>query len=208
MGYGMGRKSSLLMLALIWGAIGGSHAQAPSEPMVEWEERQNVEERLTALGDDLMGDRIDPHTGSISFEQTDISIPGNFDIPVALTRRLSPGFLYDDGVDAEFGDWEYVVPRIKVTSIYQRPFSGSRCSDSFSTQFPMTQISASGLTTGNPSTTFMIGAQYTNGVKLDVPGYGAQEILEVSPGGDVAVRCDPWNNSELVPEMWNRQRWR
>ncbi|MEL6688617.1 MAG: hypothetical protein AAFP97_13505, partial [Pseudomonadota bacterium] len=161
---------------------------APADALVEWERRQNAEERLTPLGIDLMGDQIDPHTGSISFTHTDISLPGNFDIPVSLTRKLSQGFLYADSVDAEFGDWSYDVPRIIVTSAEQKPFDGNRCSESFGAQFNLF----------NDNTRFWAGDQYTNGVKLHVPGSGSQEILEKSandpmwPTGATHVTTKNW----------------
>ena len=60
------------------GGGGGSWPSAPSSALVEWEKRQNADQRLTAFGDDLMGDGIDPHTGSISFQHTDVFYPRQF----------------------------------------------------------------------------------------------------------------------------------
>jgi len=139
-----------------------------SFPLVEWEKRQLADERLTAFGTDLLGDLIDPHTGTLVFEHTDVSLPGNSGLEVAIRRRRSQGFLYHEFVDAEFADWELMVPRIKVTTANQRLWTGSRCSSSFASQF--------GLFTSN--STWFNGSDYSNGVMLDVPGYGSQQILE------------------------------
>lgn len=46
---------------------------------------------ITALGPDLFGDKLNLYNGSFSFEHTDISLPGNSALPVALTRTHSPG---------------------------------------------------------------------------------------------------------------------
>ena len=123
------------VLALLLPHITQAQQSAPPKPIVEWEKRQNADERLTAFGDDLMGDGIDPHTGSITFEHTDISLPGNSALDVSLKRRRTQGYLYHEDVDAEFGDWEYLVPRIKAISATARPWTGARCSSSYSALF-------------------------------------------------------------------------
>jgi len=46
------------------------------EPIVEWEKKQNAEQRLEVFGNDFLGDSIDPHTGTLAFNHTDISLPG------------------------------------------------------------------------------------------------------------------------------------
>ena len=79
-------------------------AQSQEIPIDEWEKRQNIDDRLTAFGDDLLGDAIDPHTGSLVFTQTDVSLPGNSNLQVAVTRRRSQGFLYHENEHSEFGD--------------------------------------------------------------------------------------------------------
>lgn len=142
----------------------------------EWEKRQNAEDRLRAFGDDLLGDGIDPHTGSFSFTQTDVSIPGNFGLPVDLTRRRSQGFLYEDGVDAEFGDWELVVPRLKVTTVQH--WTGNRCSNSFGVSFPL----HAGGGAGGAGSYHYRREQYSNGLIADVPGHGQQPLLEDPQG--------------------------
>ena len=65
----------------------GSTTSEPTEPIIEWEKHQNADQRLTAFGDDLMGDGIDPHTGGITFEHTDIVLPGNSGLDVSIRRR-------------------------------------------------------------------------------------------------------------------------
>ena len=68
---------------------GGGGESAPYAPKTEWHKRQNAEERMQAHGHDLLGDSIDPATGGISFETTDVSLPGNSALPVAITRSQS-----------------------------------------------------------------------------------------------------------------------
>lgn len=55
-------------------------------------------QHLESMGAVDFGDTIDPRTGELSFRHTDISIPGNFDLPVEFTRYINsdphrPNFL-------------------------------------------------------------------------------------------------------------------
>ena len=94
--------------------------------------RENASERMTAMGNDLMGDRIDLNTGALSFQHTDISLPGNSNLEVAITRSRTPNFPfphidagtsrvlkghYAGGLDksSAFSDWTLEVPKISMT---------------------------------------------------------------------------------------------
>jgi len=154
---------------------GGGGSAAPPVPIVEWEKRQNADERLTVFGDDLMGDGIDPHTGSVTFEHTDVVLPGNNGLEVSLKRRRTQGYLYHEDVDAEFSDWEYLVPRIKAVSV--QPWTGTRCTSPYYTKFPMITQSQGG---GQFTTT--ANQDYSQGVVMDVPGFGSQQVLEGGGG--------------------------
>lgn len=162
------------------GKTNSMSASAPPVPMEDWEKRQNADERLTAFGTDLLGDGIDPHTGSLSFQHTDVSIPGNNRLPVAISRRRSQGMLYHKSVDAEFGDWELEVPRIKVTSA--NAWTGNRCSSHFSTSFPDVWLGQN---------TLIRRREYSNGLVVDVPGAGSQQMMK-GANGDQWLSSAQW----------------
>src|SRR6185312_9587660 len=44
---------------------------------------------VSPLGDDFFGDSTNLYNGQTSFEVTDVSIPGNSSLPVALSRHLA-----------------------------------------------------------------------------------------------------------------------
>ncbi|MCL1137751.1 hypothetical protein [Shewanella pneumatophori] len=68
---------------------------------------------------DLMGDKVSLHTGSLQFEQTDISIPGNSNIPVELTRTLSsPDAWFKETLD--FANWSLSIPHARSTYITEQ----------------------------------------------------------------------------------------
>jgi RHS repeat-associated protein len=157
------------------GGPGGGPSAPDVPPAPDYEQRLKINERLQALGDDLMGDSIDPHTGSLRFSQTDISLPGNSALPVALTRINQQGPLYGSD-EAEFSDWSYDVPRLMVVTHVQAPWTGQRCSASFASQFPLIG-----------PTPFLRRSEYSNGIKLHVNG-SADHVLE-GPNGA------PWPSS-------------
>ncbi len=145
------------------------------EPWIEYEQRMNQEQRLTAFGPDLLGDSVDPNTGQITFEHTDVVLPGNSKLDVSLRRRVSQGYLYGEGVNAEFGNWQHVVPRIVVIT---RPtgWTGNRCTQSYATSFPPMAMAST-----NP-VQYLQNWEYSNGVQLEVPGQASQQVLEYAFG--------------------------
>lgn len=176
------KRSLVAIAALVWLAPPFAHAQVGEPggggpgggyggevvPGVDWETRLQISERLQPLGNDLFGDRIDPHTGSIDFLQTDIALPGNSALEVALHRRNRPGRQFGLS-DAEFGDWEYVVPRILVVTADARPWTGNRCTQPFNEQFTALWVSAANFWENQPGR-FLQGHEYSNGVQLEVGG--------------------------------------
>ncbi len=167
-------------LAQRGGGGGGGGGDEVLNAAIEWDKRSEVGDRLTAHGLDLLGDSIDPHTGGISFRQTDISLPGNSALPVALTRELTQGYYHSFSVDVEFGDWNYVVPRLDVVTANQstppaNQWAGARCSDPESIFSPQQYSLASG------PDSFAYPVEYSNGLILHAPGHGSQQVLAKSP---------------------------
>ncbi len=162
------------------GGPGGGGGEVEFTPAIEWDKRAEIGQTLTPYGLDLLGDNIDPHTGTISFQHTDISLPGNSSLPVALIRELTQGYFHAFSVDAEFGDWNYVVPRLHVLAAkpggqQSNYWVGDRCSDPRSTFDVHFFYGTSGIEN------LVYPVEYTNGLILDAPGYGSQHVLAKSP---------------------------
>jgi hypothetical protein len=180
--------ASLLSCGLLGAALLGSSAQAqliPEEgrlpgsmqggqPDLPWTQYgKHIESRNTvaALGATLFGDEVNLYNGALSFRVTDVSLPGNFAIPVEITRTLSvTSRHYDMPNDSPFADWDLDIPRIEGT--FGIPLSGniwpSRCSSE-----PPNQVTVDG------------GANYQreefwSGTHAQMPGGG--ELLSVDPG--------------------------
>ena len=168
-----------------------AHAQDVDIPMIEWEERLTQDDRLTAFGIDLMGDTIDTHIGTITFNHSDISLPGNNGLEVALRRRLTQGYKYSRNVNVEFGDWQLDIPRITALTANNVGWEGNRCSGTWDENFPPTSTA----TPANPNGSFLSRNEYSNGVSMEIPGYGSQVVQKVSgpqnhPG--VAATVNEW----------------
>jgi RHS repeat-associated protein len=146
----------------------------PLQPWIEYEQRMNQEQRLTAYGPDLLGDSIDPNTGQISFEHTDVVLPGNSKLDVSVRRRVSQGYLYAEGVNVEFGNWQYAVPRIVAIS-RTAGWTGNRCTQSLGTSFPQIPM------TGSNPVQYLQNWEYSNGIQVEIPGQAAQQMLKGSP---------------------------
>ncbi|MEK7264577.1 MAG: RHS repeat-associated core domain-containing protein [Pseudomonadota bacterium] len=196
----MHKMKQYIAAAAALAALAASPARADSYfPNMEWQKRQDADARLTAYGPDLLGDQIDPHTGSIIFEHTDIVLPGNSALDVSIRRRRTPGLPFransqnSNTVNVRFGDWELLVPQIEVVT--RSGWPGSRCTSFFSATIPVTVPSAGN--TWGVSPPGLNPWQYSNGVILSVPGAGSQQILETGgglqwPAGVKHVTVDGW----------------
>jgi YD repeat-containing protein len=142
-------------------------------PIVEWEKRQNVEQRLTAFGNDILGDGIDPHTGALVFQHLDVSLPGNSHLEVAVRRKLAQGEYYHKADAIEFGDWQLVAPRIQAIHM-PNGFSGNRCTNSFTQSFPLARTAASIWPANN--------SEYSEGVIMETLNEGNVQLLERKSG--------------------------
>ena len=186
-----GRRTAIAALAMVLAAFtGGASAEDPTAevityPDIEWEKHAPGDTKLQHLTDGLMGDSIDPHLGGLSFEHTDVSLPGNSGLEVAIRRKREQGDFYlrqgPNAEVAEFGDWQLAAPRIRVMLPHDQQWGASRCSQSSVSQLP--PASEWSNTSGGPvATYFILPREYSEGVMLDVPGQGSEEILDNPQG--------------------------
>ena len=133
---------------------------------------------MATLGPDLFGDRINLFNGSFSFEQTDLELPGNSALPVALVRQHTPGRSWR--VRGAMADWDLHTPRIEGTFAAAEGWvpafgsSANRCSGFNSPP-----------TVSRGSTDFL-PHEYWHGTHLAIPGHGSQELLPRRAGNVLA----------------------
>ncbi|CAM4461573.1 sugar-binding protein [Stenotrophomonas lactitubi] len=106
-------------LALTLGAGFHVSAQDGLFNSQEYEKRVKSAQSLAAISaDEVFGDRTSGFDGSTEFLVEDVSIPGNFDLPVSIARRfgveaVNRGSRYSEAKGLTlFDDWEIVVPHM------------------------------------------------------------------------------------------------
>ena len=191
---GMARAAILFCFLLSLGAAAAQPSQTAKDFEVNWNVRQATDSRLTMLDNTLMGDSVDPDTGGLNFSHTDVSIPGNFGLEVAVRRNLSQGWKYHNSVSTEFGDWWLDVPRI--TELI--PEEGGAPFDCANQQQPPSiSITINGSSGGEPQEIQVPYRDYSDGLHLHVPGQGSKPILRELTGthwasGTAMATTDNW----------------
>ena len=110
------------------------------------------------------------YSGALEFVQTDVSLPGNNKLPVAVGRRLVTG-TYGPSVPKQFGTWDLEIPHVHGV------FSASKgWVDISSTNQRCTNYGVPPNVTGSGTSAWKPG-EYWHGNFMYVPGVGDQEIL-------------------------------
>lgn len=137
---------------------------------------------MGVLGDNLFGDEVNYYNGSLSFSQTDVSLPGNNSLPMTITRSFTAGGRIE--TVGHFGHWELEIPRMHgkfavrssqyvvggwvVPKYSWVPSMHNRCS-SFGAP-PDAMAAFNGLAPFSPD-------EFWQGNHLAIPGLGSQEVV-------------------------------
>jgi len=132
------RFGPLAMLAVLgWGAMGHACAQEGKFTWQMTDERLKGSQTVSALGPDFAGDQVSLSNGGLSFSATDVSLPGNDALQVALTRVYAIKNWKAIAADGMLADWNFQLPNISgdFTTDWVLPGTtpGDRCSN---TGFP------------------------------------------------------------------------
>ncbi len=128
-------------------------------PYDEYHKLVQASTTVAAHGPDLFGDQVNAYNNTLSFVATDISLPGNSSLPLALKRTYSAvAHSGDEAFDNPLADWELDVPRI--SGVFAPTWSNQRCT---STAAPSTVFAGS---------TAYNGFEYWQGNRADMPGGG------------------------------------
>lgn len=126
-------------------------AQTPTG-ILPWDDYERLVEKGRNIapldGGGMFGDSVDLYSGALSFAATDVSIPGNNALPVAVGRKLSIHNRYEYGGHGKpFGDWEIDVPNI--SGIYATTWHDDRCTQPIPPSVSQFRISAYDYWAGN-----------------------------------------------------------
>jgi RHS repeat-associated protein len=133
-------------------------------------------EVVEALGPNLMGDAVNEYSGGLEFTQGDVSLPGNFAVPVAVGRHRAVGTTQTFG-GGLFGDWDMDIPRLHMVATVKEPnwYGGkgtaslARCSQFREPPGTYVAMLATSL--------FFDSRAFWDGYHLYVPGSGDQTLL-------------------------------
>jgi hypothetical protein len=148
-------------------------------------QRAVAPDAITTLGPDLFGDRVNLYNGSFEFEHTDVLLPGNNALQVALVRRHTPGRKFD--IRGAMADWDLNTPRIEGTFAIPEGWvpaygtAATRCSG-FSAPPSVFRRAFGSYFWFYEALPF----EYWSGTNLVVPGHGSQEILWRTAGNTIA----------------------
>jgi RHS repeat-associated protein len=159
---------SLVLLLACFAPFAG--AQEEKRVTDEYAKLLHETETINPVDAGMFGEEVSLANGTAEFSATDLSMPGNFALPVAVGRRLavedrSLGYLRG------FGEWDLDVPYISGTVARDVGWlmadgTGNRCSNP-----------------GAPKgTTLFQPLTFWHGYSMHVPGAGTQSLLASIPG--------------------------
>lgn len=136
-----------------------------------YEERVNTANSITAYGTDMFGEQVSLQSGALSFQVTDVSLPGNNGLFVGLTRSYTVKNRQGLSSSDLLADWQVDLPRL--TGTYADAWlvdstSGARCSDIRGPAVPPTPAEW--------RSRFSL-SDFWQGVQMELPGGGGGELL-------------------------------
>jgi RHS repeat-associated protein len=152
---------------------------------------------VKALGEDLFGDKLNLYRGTVRFEQTDVSLPGNSALPMAVTRTLNVGgnSNYGNGL---FSHWELAVPHMSGT--YASAGWVTKLSNGTTTVARCSNFGAPPNLGGNGLPT-IYSIEYWRGIHLNVPGRSSDEVVRRNAGND-NVPADGQATNLVTKGLW------
>ncbi len=183
-----------------------AQSQPTSSPEDEYKKLIKVSEDIQPLGETPFGERIGLYDGSLSFEQTDISFPGQG--PTITVGRVFNLHTADERRDLQyraFGDWDIDIPLITTITPVK---SGIRVGwlvsatnkKAICSSFTLPP-SVAGIG-GDSSRADWEPDSWWQGYQMRIPGQGSQELLRRSTGNTAA----PGNNAAAYPIV-TKQDW-
>lgn len=157
-------------------SVSGAAEAQDAQPWQEYGKKVSTAQTVTALDGGSFGQAISLYDGSTVFAATDITIPGNNALPVALGRRYVVEDRFQMTYLGGFGNWDIDIPHIEgtfssthgwVVAPPNAPNRNSRCSVQ---QVPYI---------GNSS---FEAEDIWSGYRVHVPGMDGEEMLKAIPG--------------------------
>ncbi len=188
----------------------------PSIEAVYTHSREVEPSKITPFSANILGDSINPLDGQLSISQTDISLPGNSNLPVEFTRRFS-GFF--NASSYEFGRWRLNLPsletmsysdewfdprQVRLTGASKFDWHDNRCERLVSPDFSVRTFSIdSGLL---QLYALRRGSKYFKGLTLNAPGAWGEKIMPLDPNMSASTKFNIFGAS--APKYVTKSNWK
>lgn len=129
---GGARGRALQIVHAVIAMLACAGTASAQEGKLPWEEYGRLMEKAGAIAPlesgTLFGDAVDLYSGGLSLAATDVSVPGNGGLPVAIGRKLAirDRSEYGGTHDYAFADWDIDIPN--VGGVFAGTWHDSRCS--------------------------------------------------------------------------------
>ncbi|KAA2284724.1 RHS repeat domain-containing protein [Arenimonas fontis] len=125
-----------------------------------------------SIGDEAFGEQVNLYKGTTAFRHTDLSIPGNSGLTVAISRRLDVEGEKGSPRGFAFGDWDLEVPHIGASVLADVGWKVSTSNPMARCSSPQTRLEAA-----PPGYNGFMAYHYWRGFELFVPGEGGRQLL-------------------------------
>ncbi|PCK29652.1 hypothetical protein, partial [Pseudoalteromonas piscicida] len=189
---------------LISGSVSAAMIETPldSRPIhkeitTNYRELFNLDHSVQPYTIDDLGEEFSPATGSVTFRQTDISIPGNSSLPVNLTRVFVGSDSFDSNT-RDFGTWGIDIPHVRANMISlkdEKSFKGSwgtgkACSGKLGDVGEFTDKNRNPYYDQNLQ--IEKGQSFWNGDNIYIPNQGSAKIINKSGTNGVKTTNQQW----------------
>ncbi|MEO7326062.1 MAG: hypothetical protein ABIW82_14655, partial [Dokdonella sp.] len=168
----------------------------PSIPeAVEYDRLIRAHSEVGALDTGLLGESVDYFTGQTDFVATDVSLPGNNALAVAVGRRYHVTNHAGGLLIGAFGDWDLDIPHVEgiVATSVGWTVAGTTV-DARCTYFGAPPSAST--TTGTVSTS-VPASEYSTGFAAVIPGSGRHELLLRAAATGAPIGPHPVTTKEL-----------
>lgn len=208
-----GRLARLCLFLFCAATSWGLHAQATNvTPEDEYRKLIRVDEEIHPLGENLFGETVSLYNGTLSFEQTDVSLAGEGPA-IQVERSFHLRALKEsESIDGAFSDWDRELPWITTVTANQTNVTGWQVRNSADPDARCSHFGAPPTVMAQQGGSDWEPHSWWAGYQLVVPGQGSQDLLkcvaedaETPQMSGMTLRTAYYPTLELAPHKQGRR---
>jgi len=166
-----------------------AHAQSTITPQVDYLKKIDSARTLSALDQNLFGDNINDYTGAVTFSVTDVELPGNSALRVAIARKFDVNEVRSRlGAHRRGGsihDWDFDIPHLHGSFATSTGWQAGTTANLRCGQSNLAQAAPPTIPPSATASISFASDDYWHGNMLYVPGQGDDEILHLADSATV-----------------------